>query len=43
MLAVTHDRWLAKSFDRFLVFGADGRVVESDAPVWDETRVVRDR
>ena len=24
VLAVTHDRWFAKSFDRFLVFGADG-------------------
>jgi len=43
VLAVTHDRWLAKSFDRFLVFGADGRVFESDAPVWDEARVARDR
>lgn len=43
VLAVTHDRWLAKSFDRFLVFGADGRVFESEAPVWDEARVARDR
>lgn len=43
VLAVTHDRWLAKSFDRFLVFGADGRVFESDEPVWDETRVARAR
>jgi ATPase subunit of ABC transporter with duplicated ATPase domains len=43
VLAVTHDRWLAKSFDRFLVFGADGRVFESDEPVWDEARVARDR
>lgn len=43
VLAVTHDRWLAKSFDRILVFGADGRVFESDAPVWDEARVARDR
>ena len=24
VLAVTHDRWFARSFDRFLVFGADG-------------------
>src|SRR3712207_5858618 len=23
VLAVTHDRWFARSFDRFLVFGAD--------------------
>jgi ATPase subunit of ABC transporter with duplicated ATPase domains len=43
VLAVTHDRWLAKSFDRFLVFGADGRVFESDEPVWDEGRVARAR
>ena len=43
VLAVTHDRWFARGFDRFLVFGADGRVYESDEPVWDETRVVRER
>ena len=29
VLAVTHDRWFARSFDRFLVFGADGSVFES--------------
>ncbi len=43
VLAVTHDRWFARSFDRFLVFGADGAVYESDAPVWDEGRVARAR
>ncbi|BFV58814.1 ATP-binding cassette domain-containing protein [Kitasatospora sp. CMC57] len=43
VLCVTHDRWFAKTFDRFLVFGADGRVYESSEPVWDETRVQRDR
>jgi len=43
VLAVTHDRWFAKSFDRFLVFGADGNVYESPGPVWDETRVRRPR
>lgn len=43
VLAVTHDRWFAKSFDRFLVFGSDGKVYESDTPVWDEKRVQRDR
>lgn len=43
VLAVTHDRWFARSFDRFLVFGGDGQVYESDAPVWDETRVIRSR
>ena len=43
VLAVTHDRWFARSFDRYLVFGTDGEVYESDAPVWDERRVVRAR
>ncbi|MER7071661.1 ATP-binding cassette domain-containing protein [Terrabacter sp. NPDC000476] len=43
VLAVTHDRWFARGFDRFLVFGADGRVYESAEPVWDEGRVVRPR
>jgi len=43
VIAVTHDRWFARSFDRFLVFGADGRVYESDEPVWDEARVARVR
>jgi ATPase subunit of ABC transporter with duplicated ATPase domains len=43
VLAVTHDRWFARGFDRFLVFGSDGRVYESDEPVWDEARVVRAR
>ncbi len=43
VLAVTHDRWFAKSFDRFLVFGGDGNVYEADGPVWDETRVARPR
>lgn len=43
VLAVTHDRWFARDFDRFLVFGSDGEVFESTTPVWDEGRVVRDR
>ncbi|MGW7002786.1 ABC-F family ATP-binding cassette domain-containing protein [Streptomyces sp. NPDC054933] len=43
VLAVTHDRWFARSFDRFLVFGADGEVRERPHPVWDERRVDRDR
>ena len=41
VLAVTHDRWFARSFDRFLVFGASGDVYEAADPVWDETRVHR--
>ncbi|SFR45649.1 ATPase components of ABC transporters with duplicated ATPase domains [Microbacterium azadirachtae] len=43
VVAVTHDRWFARSFDRFLVFGEDGAVYEADAPVWDERRVARAR
>jgi ATPase subunit of ABC transporter with duplicated ATPase domains len=43
VIAVTHDRWFARGFDRFLVYGADGSVQESDAPVWDEGRVRRAR
>ena len=43
VLAVTHDRWFARSFDRYLVFGSDGRVYESNDAVWDEARVVRAR
>ncbi|MDO5503025.1 MAG: ATP-binding cassette domain-containing protein [Actinomycetia bacterium] len=43
VVAVTHDRWFARGFDRFLVFRADGRVVESAEPVWDEGRVERAR
>jgi ATPase subunit of ABC transporter with duplicated ATPase domains len=43
VIGVTHDRWFARSFDRFLVFGADGQVYESNEPVWDEGRVVRGR
>jgi len=34
VLAVTHDRWFSRGFDRFWVFRADGSVVETDAPVW---------
>jgi len=41
VLAVTHDRWFARGFDRFVVFGADGTVREVPEPVWDETRPVR--
>ena len=43
VVAVTHDRWFARGFDRFLVYGADGDVYESDGPVWDEGRVQRVR
>jgi ATPase subunit of ABC transporter with duplicated ATPase domains len=43
VVAVTHDRWFARGFDRFLVYGADGEVYETDEPVWDEGRVQRSR
>ena len=43
VVAVTHDRWFARSFDRYLVFGASGDVYEASGPVWDETRVERQR
>jgi ATPase subunit of ABC transporter with duplicated ATPase domains len=43
VIAVSHDRWFARSFDRYLIFGADGSVYESAEPVWDETRVERAR
>jgi ATPase subunit of ABC transporter with duplicated ATPase domains len=43
VVAVTHDRWFARSFDRFLVFGGDASVYEADEPVWTEARVTRTR
>jgi len=41
VLAVTHDRWFARSFDRYVVFMSDGTVREVDEPIWDESRPVR--
>ena len=35
VFAVTHDRWFARGFTRFLIFGADGRVYESPEPIWE--------
>ncbi|GAA0795484.1 ABC-F family ATP-binding cassette domain-containing protein [Spirilliplanes yamanashiensis] len=35
VVAVTHDRWFTRSFDRFLLFNRDGDVVETPEPVWD--------
>jgi len=43
VIAVTHDRWFARSFDRFLIYGADGSVYESAEPIWGEGRVARSR
>ncbi|MEZ5117317.1 MAG: ATP-binding cassette domain-containing protein [Candidatus Nanopelagicales bacterium] len=34
VVAVTHDRWFARGFDRYVVFGSDGSVRETDEPVW---------
>jgi ATPase subunit of ABC transporter with duplicated ATPase domains len=41
VVAVTHDRWFSRSFERFLIFGSDGEVVETSEPVWDAVRPVR--
>jgi len=35
VIAVTHDRWFTRSFDRFVLFGSDGEVIETEEPVWD--------
>ncbi len=35
VIAVTHDRWFSRSFDRFVLFRADGEVVEVPEPVWE--------
>jgi ATPase subunit of ABC transporter with duplicated ATPase domains len=41
VVAVTHDRWFARGFDRFVLFGADGSVRETAEPVWHEDRPTR--
>jgi sulfate-transporting ATPase len=35
VIAVTHDRWFTRGFDRFVLFQADGEVVETPEPVWN--------
>ncbi|WP_344616052.1 ABC-F family ATP-binding cassette domain-containing protein [Dactylosporangium salmoneum] len=35
VVAVTHDRWFSRSFDRYVLFRADGEVVEVPEPVWE--------
>ncbi len=35
VLSVTHDRWFARSFERFLIFTPDGNVREATEPAWD--------
>ena len=34
VIAVTHDRWFTRSFDRFLHLNGDGDVAEVPEPVW---------
>jgi len=41
VVAVTHDRWFARGFDRFWHFQFDGSVVETSEPVWIETPPTR--
>ena len=36
VLAVTHDRWFMRVFDRFLVFREDGVVEEALTPPWEK-------
>lgn len=36
VVAVTHDRWFTRGFDRFLQVRADGTVLETAEPVWDD-------
>ena len=35
VIAVTHDRWFTRGFERFVVFQNDGEVIESAEPIWD--------
>lgn len=35
VLSVTHDRWFTRSFDRFLIFPANGQVYEAPEPIWE--------
>ncbi len=35
VIAVTHDRWFSRGFDRFLLVRQDGSVMETDGPVWE--------
>jgi ATPase subunit of ABC transporter with duplicated ATPase domains len=43
VVAVTHDRAFARTFDAFLIFDADGQVRLSDQPDWAVARVRRPR
>ena len=43
VVSVTHDRWFARGFDRFLVFDEDGRVRVTNEPDWAVGHVRRAR
>ncbi len=43
VIAVTHDRAFARTFDSFLIFGADGDVRRTQQPEWGQGRVRRRR
>jgi ATPase subunit of ABC transporter with duplicated ATPase domains len=43
VLAATHDRWFARSLDRFVIFGEDGSLRESTEAVFDEPAAARAR
>ena len=34
VIAVTHDRWFARRFSRFVVVAEDGTVSDQPSPVW---------
>ncbi|PRA11982.1 ABC transporter [Arthrobacter sp. MYb211] len=36
VVAVTHDRWFARTFDRFVHFASNGMVSEPRDPIWHE-------
>jgi ATPase subunit of ABC transporter with duplicated ATPase domains len=36
VIAVTHDRWFTRSFDRFVRFSGDGEVTETAEAVWED-------
>ncbi|MGH8888578.1 MAG: ABC-F family ATP-binding cassette domain-containing protein [Acidothermaceae bacterium] len=41
VIAVTHDRWFSRSFERFLIFGSDAAMTESAVPMWEVARAAR--
>jgi ATPase subunit of ABC transporter with duplicated ATPase domains len=43
VLAATHDRYFARTFDRFVLFRGDGLVIETDGPVWSDSDQPRSR